>query len=1822
MLIGGALQAAEPGNVAISEQTADSVTLSSGADRVYVRVLKPNLLQVDYRPDNKTSPNTLILDPAFSSKNWTAGTVSINDGASEVVLTTSAMVVRISKSPCRINVYHTDGTMRIFGEPSSGGMSDTRVKVEFDSGLNWYGIQSAPAQRGRDMDFKDVGSFTQKTMLTYLTRHNVTPAVDLNARTHGSQTGPFAWTTGAGSKPGFGLLWDNDGGSIAFASNTLEMNKTNEKVGKDAVSKSKLNTLWFAMVGTPGEINQAMIELSGRPQMFPKYAHGFGNTEWGINEQELHSHINAYRSRGIPLDHFILDFDWKAWDLNDYGNFAWNTRAKATPDTSEFDGFPSAPNGVLKGQLDSAGVKLMGITKPRIHLAPKSNPSALTPQGKDVTEGSPAGATWRHADSVGWWLPHGSPSDFKTDYWGSQRGRSDIVGNLNFFIPSARTWYGDKTIDHGFDGGIVGYWNDEGDEGPDPGDILDSSNFYNTLYQESIYTSQRSKKPGTRVWSMNRHSYLGAQRYGYSIWSGDIETDWRVLKVEAPRMLQAVNAGMARNGADAGGTAGNFNSVGSSGDKTDGVKKHVPTGELYARWLQFAALQPAFRIHGVYLCNRQPWLHGAEAEAAAADAIRLRSKLMPYIYAHDRIYSETGLPLVQPLIWEHPKDTNVANLGDEWMFGRYLLAAPILEPRASVTSPDESQSIGGTTVRKVYLPAGTWYDYFRGTAHVGPTTLDYQVQTSTLHDLPLYVRKGAIIPSHPEPLQHVAEKAVTTVRLDLFPDSAQTTFPYYDDDGVSYQYEGNAYFRQEITLQQNDGTVTVGLGAKQGTYTPALQHYLVAINKFAASAVTGFTSYASLANLEAAAGEGWAMGAGIHGTITYIKVAAGAARTITATGSAPAFAIATATLPAAIRNAPYDAQLGADGLGATATWSVTPALPAGLKLDPRTGRITGTPTAAGTASYTLQVSSGGTASKAINLTVSPAPFLAHEPFAYTSGGLDWNGRGGENGWAGPWVRYAGENGQGHLPVYPASYVPGLTVPGLPATGGAVQMATVLKMPGNQNSKKEADYGRALLTPFDAGTNGANAWVSFIGQGTSPGDGWFGIGLFKGTTEQLLVGQVWGQSNWGMQGPGGLQKLGGTSLATKSFVVINVRVVDGKRVVRMWLNPTPGASAPSDASRYVDLETDVDLSFDTIRVRGDSQVSKLTVDEIRVGSTFAEVCGITSTEPELDVSRTGAVSDAGTDTVTGSAAATPQNLNYVLTNSGTGSITITGSVVVAGLTNCTATVTTPPAASIGAGQSSTMVVSVTPGAAGAWSFTLSIDNNDSNESPYNWTVTGTADALPSPELDIARGGAVVVDGGTDSASDLVAGTARTITYVLTNSGTGALAVSGATISAQTNATATVSAQPATSIASGATSELVVSVTATAAGPWSITISVTSTDANENPYDWILSGTATAVQTGLLVSEPFLYDAGSLAGRNGGTGWTSAWDNGANNVVAPGLTMPEVAVSGNRANVTTASFRALPSRLPNGTWWVSFLAQSTNPGSEWGGVSFFDGGTEQLFMGQRFGSSVWGMEGSGKGALTTKASGNVSLIVVRLVLRDGSDDATMWIDPVDSSEPSAGNGSALAAFGELNPDRVRLGSGTTMRIDELRIGQTYTSVVSFTSTAAELDITRGGAAVVDGGSDSATGTVAGTARAMTYVLTNSGAAVLTLNGPATASAQTNCEVTLTQPGTSIAAGATANLVVSVKPIAAGPWSVTLTVASTDADENPYTWILSGTASATAGPNQGGSVGAGGTGDNGSAGGKRGCGLGSGFTVLLMLGVCIALGTRAGPQPSRRK
>lgn len=239
-------------------------------------------------------------------------------------------------------------------------------------------------------------------------------------------------------------------------------------------------------------------------------------------------------------------------------------------------------------------------------------------------------------------------------------------------------------------------------------------------------------------------------------------------------------------------------------------------------------------------------------------------------------------------------------------------------------------------------------------------------------------------------------------------------------------------------------------------------------------------------------------------------------------------------------------------------------------------------------------------------------------------------------------------------------------------------------------------------------------------------------------------------------------------------------------------------------------------------------------------------------PEIAVSRNDSnVPDGGSETVFGTIQTQPFSPTWTIANEGAAELTL-GAPAIGALTNCSVSVTTPPASSVAANGSTSLVLQITPSAA-AWSFTVSIATNDADENPMNWTVSGSADASLTVEVSMSRAGADVADAATDTLAGSTALVWETLTYTILNQGSAPLNLSNAQLGALTNATASIVTAPSATVAPGTTTRLVVNVRPTASGAWSVPAQFTTNDSNEDPYNWTISGNAVAVGPEAAVSR---------------------------------------------------------------------------------------------------------------------------------------------------------------------------------------------------------------------------------------------------------------------------------------------------------------------------------------------------------------------------------
>lgn len=806
------------GNVLTASVSGDTLTLTvdngtePGDDILELQVCEADILKVNYRPNGiASSASTPMIDP---DRVWQAVGAQIDASGDPITITTEAMQISIQRNPCRMTVKKADGTV-LFWEPESGGVFHDGVRFVRSAGQNMYGLSSYACFDGNGQ----------------LLRNDTSAAVQ--AGQQGNSGGPFVWSTA-----GYGLLVDSDGGYPVVESTSGKLEFYYGDTTTEGRRYFKNNVEYYVLLGEPEDIMENYAHVTGESPMMPEWSLGFSNYEWGINQAELYTMIDTYRAKGIPLDSYGIDYDWKNYGSDNYGEFTWNT-----------NNFPDAASSALKNKMESEGVKLIGITKPRI--VTKLSDGTVTQQGQAAIAGDyfyPG-----HAEYTDYFYPV-------------------TVRSIDPYDEAVREWWWEHSA-AAFDLGISGWWNDETDTVASGAANYWFGNFTTLHLSQALYEGQREHTNDTvRVWQTARNYYPGTQRYATTIWSGDVGTQFAIdeniwwtngLNDQKAAMLSTINNGQMKWGSDGGGFNQNTGTI------------ENPSPELYTRWLQLAAFSPVFRVHGNFNHQRQPWYYGFTAEENSKAVIQLRYSLMPYIYSYEQKALEKGVGLVKPLVFDYPDDANVANDSDAWMFGDWLLASPVTERYQ--------------TTKWIYLPAGTWIDYFTGLVYQGGQYVEYAVNGESWTDVPLFIKQGAIIPTQ-KALNYTSEEAVSEIMLDIFPSSAQSSFRLYDDDGSSYDYESGEYFKQTVTAQDR-GTagVSVDLSARTGSYASSYQVYLVKLHGKAASQVrlggTVLTKYSDLGALRAASGEGYAVGRDIYGDVTYVKVAAGAEKHLVATGS-------------------------------------------------------------------------------------------------------------------------------------------------------------------------------------------------------------------------------------------------------------------------------------------------------------------------------------------------------------------------------------------------------------------------------------------------------------------------------------------------------------------------------------------------------------------------------------------------------------------------------------------------------------------------------------------------------------------------------------------------------------------------------------------------------------------------------------------------------------------------------------------------------------------------------------------------------------------------
>ena len=610
------------------------------------------------------------------------------------------------------------------------------------------------------------------------------------------------------SVKGWGLYWENYS-PTQFDDDANGMTFTSE-------AGSGID-YYFMYGGSADGVIAQMRHLSGDVPMFPLWTYGF----WQSKERyksaaETESIVDQYRALQVPLDGIIQD--WQYWG----SNYLWNAMDFLS---EEFTTGPQliqnvhakhahfmisiwasfGPQTQQFRELNEKGLLLPIETWPQSGLSHIWPPRMDYPSGVKVYDAfSPVARDiyWKHLKRL---------YDYGTDAWWMDSTDPD------FFNPR------ESDYAHQVTGGT---WRSLRNAFP----LETVRGVYQAQRNEYSLTSDPSPLTSKRVFIMTRSAFAGQQHYGSNMWSGDVNSSWDMLRKQVPAGLSFSLTGDPNFNTDIGGFFCNAYNTRGPGS----APKNPQFQELYVRWMQYGLFCPVFRSHGAD-APREIWQFGKKGEPvydAIEKQIRLRYRLIPYLYSTAWQVTSNNESYLRPLFSDFAQDRRVWDIADEFMFGRSILAAPILDPQYTeekivrtdaMTGWDRKKESGDSSQETVvdwtetktaskYLPKGaTWYDFWTNKAYKGGQTITLE---TTFDRVPMFVRAGSILPLGPE-MQYVGEKSWDDLEIRVYP-GADGSFTLYEDEGDNYNYEKGYY--ATITFQWNDRSRQLTIGTRQGGY--------------------------------------------------------------------------------------------------------------------------------------------------------------------------------------------------------------------------------------------------------------------------------------------------------------------------------------------------------------------------------------------------------------------------------------------------------------------------------------------------------------------------------------------------------------------------------------------------------------------------------------------------------------------------------------------------------------------------------------------------------------------------------------------------------------------------------------------------------------------------------------------------------------------------------------------------------------------------------------------------------------------------------------------
>jgi len=738
------------GDVRSVEKTERGLLLEVGDEKFRVDVVRPDLLRLKISQAGHFDESPTF---AASFQMPAPSAFRAKDGPDAITLETERLRLVIHKRPFALDAYRTDGSV-VFEDDRDDEGGSRGYQYLNDAFIVSRRIAAHDAIYGLG---QKTGSFDRRGRKFILWNTDIlTPGVlpknrlyeaDLTLTGKSTRFDPY-YT----SIPFF-YHCRADNGTAQMAGFFIDNgHKANfEFDGRDRYrcyfGGGQYTEYVFAGPAMP-DILEAYTFITGRMGAPPIWALGHHQCRFHAYDVDGFLRIGReYRERSIPCDVLWLDIG----HMNGYRVFTWDEQK-----------FPDVPGMLetLKGQK----LRLVTIVDPGVKVEPGNT---LYDEGR----------------ALNLFCKTESGQIYIGQVWPGRTAFPDFVK------PEARTWWGEHNARH-VAAGVAGIWNDMNE--PATGDVepfamrfdRDGANHsheryhnqYALLMAMATHEGMRKAEPNMRTFILSRAGSAGIQRYAAQ-WLGDNSSEWGHLQMSVSMAMGLGVSGQPFVGADVPGFSA------------------TPTPELAARWMQYGALTPFCRCHNeAGERDQYPWSFGPGVEKRSRAALELRYRLLPYIYSAFMQASETGHPIQRPLLFEFQNDRQARETDDVYLFGDALLVAPVLEP--------------GQTARHVYLPEGTWIDWYTGERHTGG---QFITAAAPLDRIPLFARGGRIIPSYVTAPQSTMGDYPELIELHVVAPQEGGEFDsiLHEDDGLTNAFQNEAYLRTTFRLARRGDRIRV-----------------------------------------------------------------------------------------------------------------------------------------------------------------------------------------------------------------------------------------------------------------------------------------------------------------------------------------------------------------------------------------------------------------------------------------------------------------------------------------------------------------------------------------------------------------------------------------------------------------------------------------------------------------------------------------------------------------------------------------------------------------------------------------------------------------------------------------------------------------------------------------------------------------------------------------------------------------------------------------------------------------------------------------------------